>query len=229
MTVILGLKGTDHVVLASDTLEMRGPSEGMYRQLSHKLQRINGSWAIGVSGSLDGLQIVRDLGEEKLDGLSEVTFLAVEQLANRILDAYRKKGFSDEAWFLLVGIGDSGQPFIQNWRFKGENGEVRIEGPREQGSVAAIGACNHGALYFAKEFQRETMSIEQNALLAFHCVAEVAKHDVRVGRPVDLIVVRKNGTPIRYTETQLPEFVNRSEKITATISDYLLAEGLRLP
>jgi 20S proteasome alpha/beta subunit len=225
MTVILALKGSDHAVLASDTLEMRGPSEGMYRQTAHKIQRVNGAWAVGVSGSLDGLQVVRDFGEERIDGLSET--LAVEDLSNRMLDAYKKKGFSNETWFLLVGIKENGRPFIWDWRFLSEEGEVRIEGPREQNS-GAIGACNHGALYFVKEFQRETMSVEQNVLLAFHCVAEVAKHDVRVARPIDIAVVRKSGVT-RYAESQLSEFVQRSDKITATISEWLSSSDLRLP
>src|SRR5208283_3931092 len=109
-----------------------------------------------------------------------------------------------------------------------ENEEVKIEGPREQQYRVAIGACNHGAMYFATQFHRENMSIEQNVLLAFHCVAEAAKHDIRVDRPVDVLTVTRDGVSI-YPESQLSGFVSRSEKITATISEGLSAEGLKLP
>jgi hypothetical protein len=72
------------------------------------------------------------------------------------------------------------------------------------------------------------MSLEQNVLIGFHCVAEVAKHDVRVNRPIEILTVTAAGVTI-YQESQLPEFASRSEKITATIFDCLSAEGLKLP
>jgi len=228
MTVILALKGKDHAILISDTLEIRGPNDGKYRHLIQKLHKINGKWGIGVSGSLDGLQIVRDFGEEKIDGLSDRNFVAVGQLANQMLKAYREKGFSDECWFLLVGIKEDDRPFIWMWSFKKEDTEVKIQGPREVPSGNAIGACNHGALYFSREFQRDTMSLEQNVLIGFHCVAEVSKHDVRVDRPIDVLVATAKGVNL-YPESQLPEFVSRSNKINAAILDCLSAEGLKLP
>jgi 20S proteasome alpha/beta subunit len=114
------------------------------------------------------------------------------------------------------------------WDFKKEHREVKMSGPREVPSGNAIGACNHGALYFAKEFQRDTMSLEQNMLIGFHCVAEVAKHDVRVDRPIDVLVVTPSRVTI-YPESQLLEFVSRSREITATISSCFSAEGLKLP
>lgn len=230
MSIVLGLKGRDHAVIVADTLEIRGHNDGMYQERTHKLQKINGTWGIGVAGSLDGLQIVRDFGEEPIEGFSDIPMVAVDQLARHMLDAYRRKGFSQETHFLLAGIEPwkNGHPFLWTWSFKKESEEVKIEGPREMPSGNAIGACNHGALYFAKEFQSGDMSLEQNVIIGFHCVAEVAKHDVRVDRPIDVLVVATSGVTI-YPESQLLEFVSRSEKITAAISGCLSAEGLRMP
>jgi 20S proteasome alpha/beta subunit len=226
MTAIVALKGKDHVVMAGDTLNTFGPVEGLYRRTTPKVRIINGDWIIGVADALEGLQIVRDFGEEKLSGLPDRN--PVDALAERMFEAYKKKGFAAESTFLLGGV-DKSRPFIRTWKFKkNQEGILGIEGSLEpDGNHYAIGACHHGAFYFLTQFQRPN-TVEQDAFQVFHCVAEVAKHDVRVDRPIDLAVAHQ-GKAFLYCESELTEFVDRSISLTSSISDHLLVEGLTLP
>lgn len=228
MTVVLALKGEDNVVVAADSMVHFGDDNGRYLESRCKLRTINGSWVIGVSHSSSGLEAVDDLGPGKLPNLNSFDRLAVQQIASKLLERHNAKNFSEEAWFVLAGVGEFGA-FIHTFAFKPtkETG-VYLEGPQECPNQVALGASRHGALYFAYEFHRSTMTIPQRILTAFHSVAEIAKHDLRVARPINVAVVTK-GQVCHYSEDDLVRFVERSSDITSTVSRMLTAEGLELP
>jgi len=228
MTVILAIKGVHHVAIFADSLGHSNDADGMYRHSFRKLRTINGKWVIGVSHSQLGLEVVNDLGSDPLNGLHSIDRFAAAEIASRLLSLYQAKGFHDEVRFVLGGVGAFG-PFIHEWWLKPNDDKsgVTLEGPYEQSRHAVLGASRHGALYFLHGFNRLSMSIPQHVLLGFHCVAEVAKHDVRVDRPVDVAVATESGVA-HYTESDLPQFVERSAAITKEISVHLNAEDLTL-
>jgi 20S proteasome alpha/beta subunit len=216
MTLILALKGREHVITAGDTLEMREANAATYCQSRQKIKPINGDWVIGVSGSLDGMQVVEDLGNKKITNPTELVSSAVQQISDRLLDLYRRKKFKGVCWFLLSGVS-RGQPFIWNWNFVEENGEVICEGPREQQDFAAIGTCDHGGLYFTHQFWRPGMTTGQTSLLGLHCVSEVANHDPRVDGPFTVGIAEEGKPPTMRTGKELTELLVRSRAITTNI------------
>lgn len=227
MTLIVALKGKGHVSMTGDTLEMREQDAAMYCQYRQKIRRVNGSWVIGVSGSLDGLQVVEDLGEKEMPNLSSRLSEAVQQIAEDLLERYKTKNFCGACWFLLIGF-HGGRQFIWNWNFvnKGQNAEdVELEGPREQQEKAAIGTFDHGALYFIHEFLTPQMSPGQTALLALHCISEVANHDPRVEGPFTVAVSSSEGTRM-YCGDVLDRLLERSKAITASLASQFSDSGL---
>ena len=62
------------------------------------------------------------------------------------------------------------------------------------------------------------MTTEQRMLLAYFCVYEVAKHDPRVGAPIELAVARRGGVKI-FAGTELACFRRKSEALADSIAD----------
>jgi 20S proteasome alpha/beta subunit len=51
MTLVVGLVGEDHIVMAADTDTRLGDSGGFYGTKCHKLLSVNGeAWILGVAG-----------------------------------------------------------------------------------------------------------------------------------------------------------------------------------
>ncbi|HTS04047.1 MAG TPA: hypothetical protein VMP68_00575 [Candidatus Eisenbacteria bacterium] len=226
MTLIVALKGKDHVSMVGDTLEMREQGAAMYCRYRRKIRKINGEWVIGVSGCLHGLQVVEDLGEQKIDGLSENLSEAIKQLAQKLHRGYSKKNFVDDCWFLLIGF-NRGVPFIWNWHFAKKKTRSQLVGPWEQQDIAAVGTVDHGALYFAHQFLSRQMQPSQTALLGLHCVSEVSNHDRRVKGPFTVAISEQTGTQI-YSEDKLNRLLERSTGITTSISAQFSATDITL-
>jgi 20S proteasome alpha/beta subunit len=229
MTIVMGLQGKDHVVMAADRLGHTLDGSGMYGFGSGKLHIISAGsreWVVGVAGSLDALTVVKAVSREALEGECAVNEL--ETYADKLGEVCRHRGFEDDMWFLVAGIDKAG-PFIYQISFleqERDRGEGRKWiGPLSVGQTmgyCAIGAAAHGALYFASEHHKPEMSESQRLLLAHFCLTEACKHDMRVGGPVDMAVVG-NGPARFIAESDAPVIVARSKFIATRIGELLLA------
>jgi 20S proteasome alpha/beta subunit len=220
MTIGLALKGKDHVVLASDTCRTVALEDGTYQDVARKLFRFNGTWAIGVAGALEIIQVIKNFGEGPIDGLPEKRLSQkIEHIRDLSFNAYKSLGGTERVWFLLAGF-EKEEPFIYQWGFiKDNENNLMTYGPFNQERFSVIGAARHGALYFANEFHKDSWTVEQNLLMAFHCISEVAKHDVFVGHPIELVVVRERKPPDFVSENQLSRIKELSKQITEDLAE----------
>jgi hypothetical protein len=226
MTLVLALKGTDEVILAADSAGYTDHPGGMYRRKLRKLRKVNkGKWVVGIAGSDESLSLIETLN---LRGFSfgQSAWACVPDYAHELWEEYRRGGFSLDMHFLLAGIDIRG-PFMFQWSFdRPKPGRpVSLIGPSFcYGDHEAIGASIHGALYFAGEHHRKDMDTAQRVSLAHFCVSEAAKHDLRVGGPVDIAIANVNGVACS-PESKLPGLRQRTESIAAQIRSILSAAG----
>jgi hypothetical protein len=132
--------------------------------------------------------------------------------------------------FLLAGVDDWG-PFMHQWSFdRAKPGRpIFLIGPSIcYGDHEAIGVAVHGALYFAGEHNRREMDTSQRVQLAHFCVTEAAKHDYRIGGPIDLAIANANGVSCS-PESKLPGLRQRTQAIAAQIRSIFSAAGPAIP
>jgi len=114
---------------------------------------------------------------------------------------------------LLAGFSES-RPKIYSWSIEHLNpdgGDMRPWG--------AIGCGNDFALHFARNCQPlEELSREQLSALAYFSVAEIAKSDNRVEKPIDLGIVTPEKAHIEDRDSVNQRFERVSENLSGLIS-----------
>ena len=218
MTLIVALQGEEELVFASDTLVWEGVKDGYYTSQVSKLRVVGPGWISGSAGTGVGADV-----QAQIAAAQEVFNPDVDAggpaYALRTAELYRKSHYVGETSFLLGGFGQHG-PVIYRWSLPGFSGPMR-----SRGGKGAIGIGEHGAMYLAAAYHQTSMTTEQRMLLAYFCVYEVAKHDPRVGAPIELAVTRRGGVKI-FTGTQLASFQHESEALANYISDKFSVKGL---
>ena len=211
MTLIVGLRGEDDLVFASDTLVWEGANEGYYISRASKLRVIGQDWISGSAGTGVGADVQAQIaaGQEvfdhDIDGGAPAYALRTAQL-------YRKSRYVGETSFLLGGFGRDG-PAIYRWSLPEFSGPMRSRGGR-----CAIGVGQHGAMYLAAAYHQTSMTTERRMLLAYFCVYEAARHDPRVGAPIELAVASRGSVTI-LAETELAGLRRESEALANYIAD----------
>ena len=227
MTLVLGLRGKDHVVVAADRLGHINKGTGDYGYKCAKLRPMTAGkrqWIVGMAGSDMAITLADRVAAtgDTLPGKHAGVELA-QVYAEELRVAAQASGCDEPMWFLFAGV-DSRGSFIYHLSFDGQN----WRGPGEHtGDQLAIGASCHGALYFASEHHSPEMSQAQRLLLAHFCIAEAAKHDIRIERPVDMAIAG-DGDALFVTESDVPAIPDRSKAIAGAIGELLrvpYAEG----
>src|SRR5947209_4696970 len=160
MTLILALRGKDHVVVAGDTLGHTTDTGGMYRFACKKLFPVNsGKWIIGVAGGSAAIGLV-ELIEHHQPTSSVPALRFAETFSSEVHSRCQKANCDENMWFLFAGV-EGTRPFIYSWSFIGE-GRMQspsMRWPTDEGELhEAIGTSKHGALYFASEHHSKDMS-----------------------------------------------------------------------
>jgi len=139
---------------------------------------------------------------------------------------YEQIGCQGDTTALLCGVSE-GEPATYTWRLSREkdNGTIKFKGASIRPRRAGIGASQHGALYFASAFHRKEMHTRQRILLAYFCVSEATKHDIRVGGHIDIALVRENN-PVRFFgQDELAKVKRRSKEILRSLDNHFTAPG----
>jgi len=211
MTLIVALQGKDELVFAADTLGWEGVKEGYYKFKVSKLRVIGQEWISGSSGTGVGADVQAQIAAAQ-EVFEQDVDAGAPAYALRTAELYRKSRYVGETSFLLGGFGQNG-PVIYRWNLPGFSGPMRCRGGR-----CAIGIGEHGAMHFAAAYHQISMTTEQRMLLAYFSVHEVAKHDPRVGAPIELAVARRGGVKM-FAGNELEPFRRESEALIKQISD----------
>ena len=148
MTLVVGLRGKDHVVVAADRLGHTSDGGGTYGFKCAKLRSIvagNRNWVVGMAGSDQAITLVDTvaISGATLAGKSALGDLT-QYYVPELCEVAARAGCDEPMWFLFAGVDSTG-PFLYRLSFDGE----KWHGPGEhQGNHLAIGSACHGAMYF---------------------------------------------------------------------------------
>ena len=220
MTLVVALRGPDHIVVAADRLAHIRDDAGMYRHKCAKLRTINkGRWVVGMSGAEAGLGLLDVLEARPPQSFEGHPEESMHVYVDAMWREYEKRHFDEDMFFVVAGVqGEC--PFMCEWAFREPAGLPRSPwGPTTiYADRCALGACRHGALYFTSEHHNAEMTVGQRVALAHFAISEAAKHDDRVERPVDVAIADKDGV-VLLAERDIPEIVEESRTRSAAIRD----------
>jgi hypothetical protein len=133
-------------------------------------------------------------------------------------DLYDQIGCQGDTTVLLCGVS-KGEPATYTWSLgRDSNGQVKFSGAQIRPERAGIGAGQHGALYFASAFHRRDMDTKQRILLAYFCLSEAAKHNLRVGGHIDVALVKENSAVRLFSQAELSEVERASKGIAESLA-----------
>lgn len=211
LTLIVGLRGKEELVFASDTLVWEGVREGYYASRASKLRIVGQDWISGSAGTGVGADVqaqiaaAQEVFEHDID-------VGAPAYALRTAELYRKSRYVGETSFMLGGFGRDG-PAIYRWSLPEFSGPVRIRSGR-----CAIGVGEHGAMYLAAAYHQTSISTDQRMLLAYFCIYEATRQDPRVGTPIELAVARRGSVKL-FAGNELAGLRRESEALANYISD----------
>jgi hypothetical protein len=180
MTLVVGLVGKDHVVMAADTDTRLGDAGGYYGTKCHKLINVTGeAWILGVAGDGSALGLISKINTLEPPKLTGLKF--THWYAEYFFSLYKQDGLTESMWFLMAGFND-GRPSLFRWSVEKTGYDPQLVQPHAiNGTHDVVGASTHGALYFVSEHHSADMTVEQNICLAHFSISEATKHDLRLG------------------------------------------------
>lgn len=215
MTLILAVTNSKEIVVGADSLVYEGSGE-VYRTYSTpKLRTINaGRWIIGFSGLANTASMVWDYLEAIKQTFNPDIRIGAFECVKRMGEFYRDNRLNlRDCRALLAGFSES-RPKIYSWSVEHPNpdgGDMRPWG--------AIGCGGDLALHFARNCQPlEDLSTEQLSALAHFSIAEIAKSDNRVEKPIDLGIVTPETAHIEDRDSVNQRFERKSEILSGLIS-----------
>ncbi len=231
MTSIAAVQGLDHVIMIADKKATQGDNGGYYTFSMEKLAVVNGKWVIGFAGTSIGRDLCDRIEKEGFRFSGDLE-RDVYKYADRMKDVYQECNYKGPAFLMLSGVHND-MPQTYTWSLNWDSGrrEVLYEGAKRQSANAAIGANQHGALYLLNAYNDKRLTLDQRILLGYFTVAEVAKHDPRVGGPVEIAVMQGDKAPQLYVGEdgfkKLEVFRCESVRISRLLSDSFLSFARR--
>lgn len=218
MTLVLAVTNSKEIVIGADSLVYEGSGE-LYRTFTtSKLRTINaGRWIIGFSGLANAASMVWDCFDATGQIFNPDIRIGVFECIKRMGEFYRDNRLNlKDCRALLVGFSES-RPQIYSWSIEHINpdgGDMRPWG--------AIGCGNDLALHFARSCQPlDELSREQLSALAYFSIAEIAKSDNRVGKPIDLGIVSPQEARLEDRDSVSRRFEGASESFSGLISTHV--------
>ena len=217
MSLAVALVGRSEIVVASDTLQILGDEGGYYRTECKKIRRVNqGRWALAVAGTNVGNDLLDRMEDDKYQ-FKDSFRLASYDFADHMKQLYIQGGYTGASFLLMCGV-ECGRPLMAEWSFPWQNG---LAFPV---AVATVGAKMHGALHYAHAYHSPQMDTQQLILLAYFCVSQAARQDIRVGKPIDIAVVREGDVEC-FSGKSLADVEKRCDTIEGQLREAFLKPG----
>ncbi|HEV3041728.1 MAG TPA: hypothetical protein VHA33_28440 [Candidatus Angelobacter sp.] len=210
MSLVVALAGEKEIVIAADTLLMMGDSEGYYKQKQPfpKIFKQNSDslFVVGITGHSAARYYLTS--EKVLDvaSFSET----VENYKHCIDDNYALNNCHAE--FTFAGF-EGNEPRI--YFCKCYDGLATLE-PKDLGRSVS-GISGHGAMYFVHRYHNRKMRLEELQILACFAVREAVDFEIRLGRPLELAVVRPAQQPHFLQEKEIADLEKQCERINGQI------------
>jgi len=217
MTLVLAVTNIKEIVVGADSLVFSGSEEVYHTHEATKLRLFNeGRWIIGFAGLGDVAANVLDYIEAKGRTFDPDIRTGMFDCTKYMGEIYQEFRLDAKARVLLAGY--TGQkPRIYRWNLAQPNPEGGEIPPWQ-----AIGAGADLALHFARNCQPlETLNTEQLISLVYFSVAEIAKSDPRVRKPIDIGVVTPQGARIEVRDSVQQRFEEKSERMARLIRESL--------
>ncbi len=217
MTLIVAVTNGREIVVGADTLVYEGSGEVYRTYETPKLRVVNGGrWIIGFTGLGQVAKIVWDYMEAKGQTFSTDIRVGVLECVKCIGEIYKEYRLDPNATTLLAGFCGS-QPHIYSWG---------IGQPAPRGGDIppweAIGCGCDVALHYVRNCRpMEDFDIEKLSALVHFSISEIANSDVRVGKPIDIGVVKEDGALIEPRES-IRQFELISDRLSALIRNEIL-------
>jgi len=225
MSLAHGLIGKQSVVMAADSYGHSNDPGGMYGYHFSKLMLVNQDrWILGIAGSDSSRSIPEELQRKQFTFDGQIDD-AVLRYSKEIFSIRVERSYRGDCYFLLAAF-DNGVPCFYEWHLL-DSGSGQLS-RRLSVQIAAIGARYHGALYFSHAYHRPDMGDEELALLAHFCVSEAANHDPRIGRPIDVGIVRSDGARLLAPE-EIAAVEAASLEVASEIRGVFNGHVLKLP
>jgi 20S proteasome alpha/beta subunit len=217
MTLILGATNGRQIIVGADTLVYEGSGEVYRTYQTPKLRVVNGGkWIIGFTGLAGVAHIVWDYLEAKGQTFDPDIRIGALQCIDEMGKIYTQHHLEPNARAMLAGfLGD--RPHIYTW-----NLAKPIPSGGELPPWGAIGCGSDVALHYVRNCHpMENLDVENLSALVYFSISEIANSDIRVGKPIDIGVVRKDGAAIEPRESIL-RLEPMSERLSSLIRKEIL-------
>lgn len=223
MTLVVGLVGKDHILMAADTDTRLGDAGGYYGTKCHKLLSVNSeTWVLGVAGDGSALGLISKMSTLAPSHLSGEKF--IHWYADYFFSLYKQDGLTESMWFLMAGHAE-GKPLLFRWSVEKTGYDPSLVQPHAiNGTHDVVGASTHGALYFVNRHNSSGMSLGQHIRLAHFAIYEATRQDARLGLPVEFAVIDRQGC-LQFTQKDLPKIVSESEAIAKSFGKCFAKAG----
>jgi len=186
MTLVVAVAGRNEIVIGADGICPIGDDDGQYVIESQKLRRVlKDKWVAGIAGTRSGCTLLEKAGATNQENLFD--------LSARMAEIYKAE-YSVELRLVFAGFED-GKPSLYTWNgLMWANGTPHVNGltQAEEGRVA-VGIRKHGALHFMHAYHSVDMNVNQLASLCHYCLSEAVRQDARLGSPISMAVISRNG------------------------------------
>lgn len=204
MTLIIAIKCTDGVVIASDGRVVRG---GEYRA-EEKIFQIGERLIVGAAGRTGVIKrIIRALRGLTTDLRSEESIRKIETTLANIYQYHQetygrnyqsKEKFDEEFYGSLLAIDSEN---IYRFFFDGY--------PEPCGDYEAIGSASGYVRTLLETFYEKGMDTARASELAVYCILQGMKVSRDIGEPIQIGVVKRDGQTMILGEDQIKEIIRK--------------------
>jgi len=204
MTLIIAVKCTDGVVIASDGRVVRGDE---YRT-EEKIFQIGERLIVGAAGRTGVIKriiralrgVATDLKSEESIRKIETTLASIYQYHKQTYgENYRSKEEFDRDFYGSLLAVDSEN--IYRFFFDGY--------PEPCGDYEAIGSASDYVRTLLETFYEKGMDTTVASELAIYCILQAMKVSRDIGEPIQVGVVKRDGQTIILSEGQVKEIIRR--------------------
>ncbi len=230
MTLLVGLRGTDGIVVASDSRGTFGDPRGVTAQndAQKKLYVASNRACVLVAGSgeLGGTIMAEALGIcQPTDGISVI----LDKVRNHVRQRYNE-------WFpgFVLQPNPDGDPVRPDLALLIAGYDMPAGGAAEQKLFQIVSGLdfapmlhNYGfalagvaqyALYLLNRLYQPNSNVEQLKALAAYVITETASQDGKVGGPVQMATISPAGT-LELTADEITKIITNNERKSASLKN----------
>lgn len=216
MSLILAATNGSEIVVGADSLVYEGSGEIYRTYEAPKLRLINGRhWIIAFTGLGNVAKVVWDYFDAKSQTFNPDIRIGVMDCISEMGKVYQQHRLKMDTRAMLAGFSRNA-PMIYSWS---------VNEPSPTGGSLppwnAIGCGSDVALHLLRISQPlDQLNTEQLVSLVHFSVSEIAKSDVRVGKPIDIGVITPEEATLKTRES-LRVFEEKSERLARVLRENL--------